>query len=356
MIVNLKNPSLILLFLSLIFTSCRKEEIQSITPPEDTLDGNSAIAILMKRTATNDGSIDNIIDFANCFNIQLPISVMANSMAITLNSEVDYLVVESVFDTDDNDTDNLEISYPITIILSDFSEVIVNNYSELVSHANTCNGENENDDDIECIDFQYPISASIFNTNNELTSAVTLSNDNQLYDFINDIDVYDIIAINFPIIVILSDGMEMSVASLSGLESVIENAANDCDEDDDYDYNDDDCNTCTQSQLKDSLTSCPDWLVNRLKRSDVDYDDFYDGYEFNFFDDGTVSAYWNTTTAYGTWTTNGSANNISVTIDIPALNLCNNTWRLHEIENITETKIDLRVEEVDRLRYVNACN
>lgn len=229
--------------------------------------------------------------------------------------------------------------------------------SELSMNASMCNGENEIDDDIECIDFQYPISASIFNTNNELISSVTLNTDEQMYNFVDDIDIYDLVSIDFPITMIISDGTSFTVNNLTELENTIQDYMNGCDEDDDYDYNDDDCNGCSPLQLVDILTNCSDWIVDKLERNNTNYDDYYDGYLFNFFIDGSVSATWSGITAYGTWATSGSGNNISILIDIPGLNYCNLNWNLNEIEqNSGETKIDLRVGDGDRLRYLGNCN
>jgi hypothetical protein len=349
---------LILLIFATILSSCRKEETEIIQTPEDEiLEANSNIAILIERVTSNDGSPDNIIDRANCFDIAFPYTVNVNGQEIDVNSQEDYAIIECVFDASDSDTDNLNINFPITIILSDFSEIIINNLSEFNTYTNSCNGENEIDDDIECVDFTYPIEVSIFNPNNELLETITLENDNQLFNFTDDLDDDNITTFNFPITVILADNSEVSINNFTALETAINNAINSCDEDDDYDYSDDDCDNCTPSQLENLLLNCSDWEVDKLERDGNDYDDAYDGYTFNFFSDGTMSVYWNTTTVYGTWTSNGFGNNLQVLINVPALPLCNNNWILHEIENCSdETKIDLRVGNDDRLRYENNCD
>lgn len=352
------KSSLIILSLLSVLLSCRQEEIVSINPPvEETLNPDSNVADLMLRTVTNDGSRDNILDYANCFKIKLPTTVIANETNISINSESDYDVVESIFDEFDEDTDNLSLSFPIIIILTDFSEVIINNSSEFNAYALDCNGENVSDFDIECIDFIYPITSSIFNTANELISSETFTNDKELFVFIENISASDIISIDFPLSVRLYDETQILINTLSELETAILNAQGNCDEDDDFDYNDDDCNHCTQDLLSDYLTNCTDWIVNKLKRDSVNYDDYYDGYTFNFLNDGTVSAFWSGTTEYGTWESTGTANDILIIIDIPSLPLCNNTWHLQEIvENDEDTKIDLRLSMDNRLRYQNTCN
>jgi len=197
----------------------------------------------------------------------------------------------------------------------------------------------------------------VFNTNNELLSTEVFTEDKELFNFIDDILPNDIVSINFPISLKLSDNSQIQVNSLSELQNAIENHQNDCDEDDDFDYDDDDCNDCTQELIADYLTGCQDWYVDKLKRDNVDYNSNYEGYDFNFFANGTLSVFWNTTTVYGTWTTMGTANDIIVTINIPDLALCNNNWELQEINNSTGlTKVDFILDLDDRLRYRNTCN
>jgi len=352
------KTTLIFLIFTLIFSSCRKEETQFIeTPEEEILGANSSIATLIQRTTSNDGSLDNIVDRANCFDIAFPYTVVVNSVEIIVTSQEDYPVIECVLDESDDDDNTININFPITIVLADFSEITINNLSEFNSYTSGCNGENIDDDDIECIDFNYPIEASIFNPSNELLDTIIIDNDNELYNFVEDIDEANIVTMDFPITVILADNSEISINNFVELETAIENATDSCDEDDDYDYNDDDCDNCTTLAVEELLTSCSNWEVDKIERNGIDYDDIYDGYTFNFFNNGTLSVSWNTTTVMGTWVASGSGNNLEVLIDVPALPLCNNNWILHELENCSdETKVDLRVGDDDRLRYENDCN
>ena len=355
--MKLKTIFSILVLAVLTFVSCRTEETEFIQAPEDeTLTANSSIALLMQRTSANDGSIDNIVDKANCLDISFPYSINANGSQITVNSEDDFALIECVFDQSDSDTDSLTINYPITIVLADFSEIIINSLSELNSYTNNCNGENVEDDDIECLDFQYPIITSVFNSNNELLDVISLESDNQLYEFVKNIDENDIVTMDFPITVILSDNSESNINNFNELEIAITNVINTCEEDDNYDFSDDDCIDCTTNEIADLLVNCADWEVNRLKRQAIDYDTAYNGYAFNFFADGTLSVFWNTTTVMGNWTASGSGNNLEVLINVPSLPLCNNNWILQEIKNCSEaTEINLTVGNDDRLQYKNNC-
>jgi len=351
----IKKP-IVLILLSVIFlVSCRDEVLIEID--ESNLKANTNLASLMQRTALNDGSNDNIIDSANCFNIQLPVTVIANGLEIIVNSEEDFETIEDIFDEFDDDEDSIEIRFPYRIILSDFTEMVIHNQGEHNGFRNACNGENEIDDDIECLDFQYPIRGSIFNTTTEQTSRIVINNDKKMYDFIDDLGSDDVANIEFPIHVILFDGSEVSISSLEQLENVIENAKDDCDEDDDNDYNDDDCNGCSQQQILDILTNCNDWTVDKLELNDNDLEDNYAGYTFNFSNDGMITVQENSNNFSGTWTSSGNGNNIIVVINISGLPDFNANWRLHEIEqNGSKNKVDFRLMD-DRLRFESSsCN
>ena len=188
---TLKPIVLIVLSVLLTTTSCRTEDDLSIDPPvEEAIVANSPVANLMSNVAINDGSNDNIIDSANCLSIQLPVTVIVNSIEITINDDDGYEDIEDIIDLFDDDIDSIDIVYPVTVILTAYSTVVVNSDSELMTLASSCPGENEDDDDIECIDFQYPINASIFNDNNDIIDTVTISNDNDMYEFIEDLDEY----------------------------------------------------------------------------------------------------------------------------------------------------------------------
>ncbi len=343
---------------AVLATSCRKEESVLIEGPQnEVLKANSVVANLMQRTAMKDGSDDNIVDGANCFSIDFPFTVVVNGMEITVTSEEDLDTVEDIFDEFDDDDDTLEISFPVTIILSDFSEVTINSQEEFEDFADDCEGENEYDDDIECLDFVYPITASVFNSNNELIDTFTFNSDEDLYFFIDNLEDDDIVGIDFPITVVLSDGTEVSVSDLDDLEDLIDDFEDDCDEDDDYDYNDDDCDNCTTDALADFLTGCDSWYVDDLERNDNDLEERYSGYEFTFLSDGTITVDTGSESFSGTWESNGSGNSITVSINIPDLPDFNADWILHELEQDDDEKeVDLRLGDDDELEFRSSCN
>ena len=354
--IQLKKIIALVMFSVLIFSSCRVEEINVDTK---FLRNNSTIATLMENTSLNDGSTDNIIDQANCFTVKLPVTVIANTIQVIVNTEADYAVVEAIFDASDVDTDTLEIIFPITIMLSNFNIEVITDQSEFDSFRSMCNGENEFDDDIECLDFNYPITGSIFDTVTNQMDTFTISSDNELHTFLEDLDNDDVVSINFPITVTLFDGTVVNIVDLDQLETVIDNAKDDCDEDDDFDFNDDDCVGCSTNQFETLLTGCTDWTVDKLELSNVKLEDNYIGFQFNFINDGTITALdTNTgTTHTGTWSSSGTGQNITVIVTITTLPDFNANWTLHEIEDFPgQKKVDLRQSNNDRLRFETPCN
>ncbi|MHB1146629.1 MAG: hypothetical protein ACYC01_03430 [Lutibacter sp.] len=344
------------LFLSLFlvgFISCQKEISQTIQPNQnEVLIANAVVTTLIKSTVTNDGSKDNIIDNASCISVKLPATVVVNDVSLSIESEADYDAIEAIFDEFDDDGDQLEIVFPIIIILSDFSQITINNSEELEGFVDDCGGENEMDDDIECIDLVYPISFSIFDSANQLAQTVTVINDEQFYKFIDDIEAYHIVQINFPIKVLLYDGTEKIINDMDALENAIEEAKNSCNEDDNNDYNDDDCNDCTKEQIAQLLVTC-NWSVDKLEINSEENTDDYADFLFTFLNDGTVKARSNGNEISGTWRIENTDNVILVKINFNDLPDFSFNWILHEIED--DNQIDLRFEE-NRLEFGKKCN
>ncbi|MDD3721280.1 MAG: hypothetical protein PHW92_02165 [Lutibacter sp.] len=335
-----------LFFLSLFFVafiSCQ-DEISQITEPAqgEALKVNANVTNLVQRTVTKDGSKDNIIDNSSCLQVQLPITVSVNGLEIYVDSEDDFEVIEAIFDEFDDDSDHLEIFFPIVVILNDYSKITINTQDELEALIEDCGDENEIDDDIECLDFVYPISLSMYNSENQLTKTVSVVNDEQFYKLIDDIDDNDIVVINFPISIILFDGTERNIENMDMLENEIEQVKDMCDEDDDNDYDDDDCDDCSQEQLTQLLKTCS-WKVDKLKINDVEQTEQYENYTFFFLSEGVLKAINNGNEIFGTWEVDSSDTDILLKINFETLADFSFDWKLHEIED--DDEIDLRFED-----------
>ncbi|TGV02095.1 hypothetical protein [Flavivirga rizhaonensis] len=273
-------------FALLLFTSCQEEKVD-ITPPAESeaLVANSELTSFISATSAKDGSADNIIDKASCLSVELPVTVVVNGLEIIVDSTEDYKVIEAIFNKFEDDDDKLEIVFPITIVLADHTEIVLNNRTDLENLIKECKGENEADDDIECIDFQYPISFSVYDTEFQVIDVITVENDRQLHRFVKRVANAEVLAsLNFPVTMIYADGSTTVVNNNEELESTINEAKDDCDEDDDNDYGDDDF---TKERLDEYLKICP-WVVHEFKRDNQDNTPEYKEYALNFKEDGVV--------------------------------------------------------------------
>lgn len=227
MLSNYKISHFLIFLLFVIGVSCQQEELEIITPDnEEVIDANSNVALLLLQTTLNDGSHDDILDNASCIEINLPVSVTVNNELIVINTENDIMLVEENIDASDTDDDIIEISFPITITLSNHSEVPVITEEELLQYVINCFGENS----ISCVDFQYPISFSIFNSDFQNADVVTINHDEAMYEFMVSIgdDAAIIASLNYPVVLIYENGNTIEINSNTALEAALNVADQNC--------------------------------------------------------------------------------------------------------------------------------
>ena len=328
---KLRTHLLIPFFALLLLASCQ-DEVTEITPPNEAeaLTADSELTAFIGATAKMDGSKDNIIDNANCLSVELPVTVIANGLEITVDSTEDYKVIRAIFNEFDDDDDDLKIVFPITIVMSDYTEVTIENRDALENLIRECKGENEDDDDIECIDFKYPISFSVYNTQFQVIDIVNIESDRQLFLFIKGVKEGGVLAsLNFPVTMQLSDGSTIEVNNNLQLQTAIRNAKDACNEDDDNNYNDDDF---TQDSLEELLKTCP-WVVYEVDRNQNSLTNTYLDYIMTFNDDGVVKVKTRGGDLLtGTWTTRVTNDGIAIKLQFDTLVDFSLEWYVYEIE------------------------
>ncbi len=345
---------LITLFTLVLATSCRSESDELIKAPDgQSLEANSKIADLILRISMNNGSLDDDIDNSSCFNIKLPFTITANGQEITFSTQEDLEAIEGVFE----DSDQIAFSFPITLVFSGFSEVLVENTDELDEQKEKCNDNEENkdddnDDEVECLKFKYPFSASAFDAQSELITTETFENDKDLHLFIENLDSDDITNINFPITIIISDSTEISISDLDNLEDVIEDTVekgcSDDDDDDDDDGNNDEGDTIESDRFTEILTS-QTWEILKYKDNQSNETKNYIDFTFEFIANGVIiieneeteeiiNASWSTSA-------NPSGKILNITFDFGSqspLDKLNGSW---DVKKASENQIKL--EQVD---------
>ncbi|MEJ2583647.1 MAG: hypothetical protein P8Z38_00945 [Robiginitalea sp.] len=303
----------------------------------------------MEKTAFRDGSFDNIVDGSSCFALNFPYTVNVNGLEISVDSREDLRLIEEIFDEFDDDEDVLEILFPITITLADHSEITIKNKEELIERGRQC-VEGGADDDIECIDFVYPITLFTFDLNNQQTGSVTVNSDRELKLFFEELDDDDFVSIDYPITLIKFDGTEIQVNSNAELAAALEMAKDACDEDDDDDYNDDDFD---EERLSNLLTECP-WVVLSMERNSMDQSGQYEAYLMTFAEDGSVQVRdRGGNILAGDWDLDGEGEYVELNLSFDTLVDFNLDWKVYELE---EGKIKLFSGEGNRIIMRLTCD
>ena len=337
-------------FALLSLASCQKEAVEVTDPnAQETFVAESELASLITETSTFDGSRDNIIDKANGFSVKLPVTVYANGIEITVNTEADYEQIEEIFDASDDDTDTLEIVFPITIITSEYEEIVVNSQEEL--NALRLQYSHENDDDIECIDFQYPLTLSVYNLDFQVIDVITVNNDEELHHFIRNLQGGVLVSLNFPVTLIYQDGSTIEAHNNLELASIIKEARNACNEYDGNDWNADDFPN--KDRLDSLLVSCP-WIVDDVLRNSVSLAYDYHDFVMVFKEDGTVKVRKrNGDVITGTWSTSITDHGAKITLHFETLVDFTLEWYVYEIR---PGKIKLYTEGGNRIVMEKACD
>ncbi|MAB47960.1 MAG: hypothetical protein CMC05_04945 [Flavobacteriaceae bacterium] len=220
--------------------SCQDETIDVNNPEEqEIIQPNSQLSNFIGNVTANCGDYDNILDESSCFSIELPVTIIVGDVTIVIETLDDLEELEDLFAQYDDEDDFFDFVFPFTIIFNDYTEVVIENEEQLEDFIEDC--EIEDDEVIECVDFVYPITFSVFNADFNIVDTVTISNDEALYNFLEELGGDDnalIVSINYPVTLVYANGDTIEVNSNQELSDAIEAAEADCDDDnDDCDIN-----------------------------------------------------------------------------------------------------------------------
>lgn len=295
------NHAILLAFFALLtFSSCQDEATEVNSPDEqEVITPSSPLASFMSNVTANYGAYDDILDDASCFSIELPVTIIVSDITITIETEADLEQLEDLFEELVDDEDFLDFVFPITIIFNDYTEIVIENEDQLENFINECD---DDDDVIECIDFVYPISFSVFNSDFNIVDTVTIENDEALYNFLEALEEDDnslIVSLNYPVTLEYANGETIEVNSNQELSDAIEAAEDDCD-DDDYD--------CNEEDITELLIECP-WDIN-------DANNDFEIHQMIFYEDGTLQITEGDATVFigGNWEVDSTDNGLVLNI------------------------------------------
>ena len=125
------------LFVLFSLTSCQDEVTEIENPNEqETLVPNSSLVNLMSNVVTNNGAIDDFLDNASCFSLELPITIIVSDVTIIIETEADLGGLEDVLDDVSVNDDILDFVFPVTIIFSDYNQIVIENEDQLQNFIN----------------------------------------------------------------------------------------------------------------------------------------------------------------------------------------------------------------------------
>ncbi|WP_299246762.1 hypothetical protein [uncultured Aquimarina sp.] len=213
----------VLISCAFFMNSCQEEERELIDSTIDnTIPKDSQLAKLMRNIVTHDGSYDDLVDGGNCYSINLPYSIIRN-----ITEEI---VIDQIEDYNQlSQSDDIKIQFPIIITKDNHEEEIIENDIELQSLANSCEVD---DDDIECVDFVYPFRFATYNSNSNRIGTIEVLHDAQVFGFMENLNESTLVAINYPIRLLLSNGEHLDATHNDELLSRILAFETSCEEND----------------------------------------------------------------------------------------------------------------------------
>lgn len=327
---SMKHFLKILVF-ALALTGCQRE-YEKIDEPDKSqaIRAGDNIVVQIIKVVLKDGSYDNIIDRCSAISIKYPYSVLINDELYQINSLDD---IETLYIDYFHYRDDIEIQYPITVTYSDYSESVLYNSDDLEEIQEYYN-ENLVDDDIECIDFNYPIEITLYNPVYQKADYIIAKNDYMMYNTFRDL-AEQIVEIEFPIEVTLSDGNQVTITDNIELENQIIITENDCDENDDVIFEDEDY------PMKEILTSA-NWKVS-LFADTSDQTSSFSSYIIEFQSDFTMVVTNNSETINGDW-----AFDIYDNVKILEIELDNNetplVWLTNGWEILSTNNVEIQMQ------------
>lgn len=309
-------------FLMLCLTSCQKEENTIIQDPANNLSNASSLTTLLARVAQNNTAIDNIIDNTSVFKVNFPYQITVNNQSLTIDAVADYATVAALLTASATDDDNIVFTFPISVSFRNYTTRILNSQSSLQEAL-------DDDDDlseISCFSINYPISITLYDSNNQVGDTVTIDGNEEWATFLLGLANNVFFVINYPISITNQNGIMQSISNNDQLENAINQAAAVCG-----------ANSGNPDGLEEILVQ-GNWFVSLYQDDDDDDDDDtsdFQGYTFTFNADNTITISFNATTSSGTWQIINDGGDIKLDLTFTDSNLQELTddWELIEFAN-----------------------
>ena len=219
---NLKFITAILILSFIGFTSCQDEIDNENGDNPNTNSANSVTASNLERSSMYDGSFDDFLDGNSCSSILFPVTATINGTQVTLVSQASYQQVINILAEFNDDDDEVVLQFPLTVKLSNYTEVVVTSQGEYDALVNACQqAENAAEDAIACLDIDFPITILTYSLNLDQTGSVVIESEQELYTYMNNFGSDELFAVNYPITATLSNDTLVTISSDADLQSRI---------------------------------------------------------------------------------------------------------------------------------------
>jgi hypothetical protein len=314
-----------------LLSACQTESTVEIYSTNETITKTSPLTTYLERVVLNNTSLDNIIDKTNCFTVKFPYVVTVNNVQISINSVSDYQYVQNNINANTNDNDIVTFHFPITVILSNYTEKTLSNQIALNSLIIECQSNSNDFGKINCVSINYPIAISTYDSNKQIASTITLTTNQSLYSFIENLEDNKYIAVNYPISIINSNGQNTTITTNNQLEDFIKSALDICPD-----------NVNTALDIIQTLTNNT-WKISYYYYS-TDKTSNYSGYSFTFSSNNKVVATKSGVSYNGTWSSkiDNGIREFQIKIEAEPLHKLDEGWKLFEFSS---NQIRLRHQE-----------
>ncbi len=195
-------------------TSCQSEvdDVQGDNPNTNT--ANSTTANNLQRVSMYDGTSDDFIDDSSCSSIKFPFTAIVNGIQINFISQLSYESAISILGALNNDDDSVKIQFPITIKMSDYTEVTVTSQSQYDAIVDDCDdAEDDGKDAISTLNIDYPIAILTYDASLEQTGTVTFESEKELFTYMQNMSSTEYFSVKYPISVTLGDNSTLEINS-----------------------------------------------------------------------------------------------------------------------------------------------
>ncbi len=202
------------LFIALIVVGCQQEEFnETDNPAETSLLEDQELASLVRSVTSHDGSFDDFIDSADCFSIQFPYGLWVNGVQHNMNSPEDFSEIPQGA--------LVQPDFPVTLNMCNYSQVEIPSLEVLYDYVVGCHSGEFFDEVITCVDFQYPIDLSLFDSGTSDFETITLEHDWDVYSTIQSLNPSTLVTIQYPVGLIKSNGDVIEVNTNQELKNQI---------------------------------------------------------------------------------------------------------------------------------------